>query len=361
MRRIIRIYILIFLGGAICFGNYSCVHTSEKKKDENKTIIAIKMDSSLVNSEVNPDSYKIRFDTVKVLQPFNRHGIALIENKNYQWNFANRKGYLILEWQDHEFETFAESDNGIECFPNGRSGKFMKWGYLNKTGSIYIPFIYDFAFPFSDGLAAVVKNSKLGFINSKGELKIDYLFDYTSDVCGFSEGLCQVYFKGKGCYIDTTGKIVIPPKYKECDPFYKEGFVFVKDSLGYVYMIDKTGKVVIDFSRKDYYVNRMGTQFSNGRLLVKDDVTEKCGFINHQGKIVIDCQYDDAISFCNGLAAVYYKNQGFWGFINTKGEVVLPFKYPSMVDRDFINITDTYLKNKDKKHDLVKTIDSIYW
>jgi len=35
--------------------------------------------------------------------------------------------------------------------------------------------------------------------------------------------------------------------------------------------------------------------------------------------------YDDAYEYSEGLAAV--KNEGKWGFINTKGRLVIPFEY----------------------------------
>lgn len=53
----------------------------------------------------------------------------------------------------------------------------------------------------------------------------------------------------------------------------------------------------------------------------------KRGFINLvTGKIIIPQQYDRAWIFSEGLAAVLKNNQ--LGFINTSGEVVIPFKFP---------------------------------
>ena len=47
----------------------------------------------------------------------------------------------------------------------------------------------------------------------------------------------------------------------------------------------------------------------------------KWGFVDTEGKLVIDCAYEDAESFCNGFAAVYI--DGKWGYIDTEGNVII--------------------------------------
>jgi len=51
----------------------------------------------------------------------------------------------------------------------------------------------------------------------------------------------------------------------------------------------------------------------------------KWGFIDKDGKQVIDMQYQDAMDFIGGLAAV--KRNSKWGFINRSGHTVVPFIY----------------------------------
>ena len=63
--------------------------------------------------------------------------------------------------------------------------------------------------------------------------------------------------------------------------------------------------------------------FSEGFAMVKKDGVY--GFINTKGEEVIPCKYDDAYSFSEGYAVV--KKGGKNGFINTNGEEVIPFKY----------------------------------
>ena len=49
------------------------------------------------------------------------------------------------------------------------------------------------------------------------------------------------------------------------------------------------------------------------------------GYVNSKGSVVIDFKYDGADKFSQGLAAV--KSGGKWGYINDKGETVIEFAY----------------------------------
>ena len=55
------------------------------------------------------------------------------------------------------------------------------------------------------------------------------------------------------------------------------------------------------------------------------DNSEKYGFIDRTGKLVIPLQYDSIGVFPEGLAAV--KSDGKVGFVDKTGKVVIPLKY----------------------------------
>ena len=80
---------------------------------------------------------------------------------------------------------------------------------------------------------------------------------------------------------------------------------------------ENTGKFVIN----PQFDNAL--DFSEGLAAVRigEIVTGKWGFIDKQGKIVINPQFDDAKSFRGGLAAV--KVGGKWGFIDKQGKIVI--------------------------------------
>ena len=87
-------------------------------------------------------------------------------------------------------------------------------GYCDKTGNAVITHSYDSPHDFSEGLAAVSKDSKWGFIDKTGKLVVPCIYDEAGD---FSDGLAKVAFEFDGAegsrvwgYIDKTGKVVIP-------------------------------------------------------------------------------------------------------------------------------------------------------
>lgn len=52
-----------------------------------------------------------------------------------------------------------------------------KWGYVNKQGKIVIPYKYEIAAEFSEGLAAVAINTKGGYIDQTGKTVIPFKYE----------------------------------------------------------------------------------------------------------------------------------------------------------------------------------------
>lgn len=158
------------------------------------------------------------------------------------------------------------------------------WGYVDKNLKKVIPFKYEYAYPFNQGLAPVMINGKWGFINKKGKTVIKAKYesfvimdsDYTYQV--FNDGLAVVQ-KGE-----------------------KWG------------AIDKAGKTVIPFEHETYFV------LCNGYATVVGS-DEKYTYINKKGKSAFKTKYDDANYFSKaGIALV--GNKGVYKLIDTKGKKI---------------------------------------
>lgn len=67
-------------------------------------------------------------------------------------------------------------------------------------------------------------------------------------------------------------------------------------------------------------------ELSEGLVPVRNLATNKCGYVNKNGNLVIDYKYQEAKNFYEGLALVSYDGRGF-GFIDKRGEIVVPFIY----------------------------------
>ena len=258
----------------------------------------------------------------------------------------------------------STGDDGILI----RAKKNGKYGFVDKTGKEVIPFVYNYAEPFSDGLARVTNNQwKDGFIDKTGKLVIPYSFEFNSshNDC-FSEGLAfnvkdmhhyfidksgkQVFDCGEGVvfspfseglvsvalydlgdytygYMDKTGKLVIPYSYLSANPF-SEGLACVENRNHNIVYIDKNGKVVITVT----YDN--AGSFSEGLALVSkyEDDRPKYGYIDKNGKLVIPLSFawEGASSFSDGLARIMKEEK--YGYIDKTGKIVIPCIYDEAED-----------------------------
>lgn len=87
--------------------------------------------------------------------------------------------------------------------------------------------------------------------------------------------------------------------------------IFASDRMGF---IDSSGKLVIGFNF--YYVH----EFREGLAAVQLVKDGKEGYIDEHGKLVIEPKYDSAFPFSNGRAKV--KIDGRWGFIDRNGDLI---------------------------------------
>jgi hypothetical protein len=103
--------------------------------------------------------------------------------------------------------------------------------------------------------------------------------------------------------------------------------------------------------------------FSDGLALVKKD--GKYGFIDKEGKSVIEPHFVSATAFSEGLAGVYLqKTDKYPLFINKKGEAI--FYLPNQVTKSFIkksisenNIFDSSFKNLINNSSLTSTFNAV--
>ncbi len=201
------------------------------------------------------------------------------------------------------------------------AGDNFRWAYVDKTGKVAFSGFYE-ARDFSDGLALVKMGGRFGYIDTTGKAVIPPLYRQGGK---FSEGLAPVQDGRFWGYLDKTGAVVIQPQYIEAGEF-SEGLAAVqpaRSGIGDKYgAIDAKGALVI---KPDY---EMMQPCSDG--LVAVSVGGKWGFIDKAGSSVINPQFDDAGNFVKGLAPAC--SGGKWGFINKSGQWVVEAKYDGAKD-----------------------------
>jgi len=193
-----------------------------------------------------------------------------------------------------------------------------KYGFIDKSDKEVTRRRYDDAQPFKEGFAKVYLDGNYGFIDKTGTEITRLKYDYVEP---FSEGMAIVKFRNKYGFIDRTGKEVIPLKYESAGGF-SDGLSSV--SFGFM------GQQHAYIDRSDNEVIRLKSgitayDFSEGLARAYDNKTRKWGFIDKTGNIIIQPQYDEALSFFDGLARV--KREGKYGFINKEGKEVILLMY----------------------------------
>jgi len=270
-----------------------------------------------------------------------------------------------------------------------------KWGFIDRTGKIIIPFEFDFVEPFSEGLARFRQNDsfKNGYIDKTGVVVIPAVYN---DAYAFSEERALVSITesieitedggmsviSKYGFIDKTGNVVIPIEYGYARSF-SEGLAAVSTNEGYGF-IDRNGDVVIPFQYmyalsfsggyatvlidwEPYHINNKGEVIGAGRYYPDDAVipteydsvypfyegmaivhnrdivdygdyiryeNEKYGFINTNGELIVPVIYDSVESFSNGFAVVGIGKRWVdrkYGYIDQTGRVVVPIEYDEAI------------------------------
>jgi len=136
------------------------------------------------------------------------------------------------------------------------------------------------------------------------------------------------YEKNKYGLFDHGGKVISPLKYDHLS-FSQEasGTLLVAEEHGDWGFINVHGEVVIDIKY------RWESDFSDGVACMHDDsplgMDKSCAYFNAKGNIIVPPgKWEESSDFNEGLAAVR-DTAGKCGYIDTTGDVVIPFKYAS--------------------------------
>ena len=222
------------------------------------------------------------------------------------------------------------------------------WGFARSNGEVQIPAQFDQISTFSAGRAIVKQNGEIfaidmagnrvallrdervtdfgNFANNRVTLLVDGewrratgAFDIGvasfEDIGMFSGGWVAAKRNGQWGVVDLGDEWLIPPNY--------DGIIM--DSIGRSY--GQGAVFVMQGGRVYLYVHgsRVGDAFDDAMPFSEENFAAVkrgglWGFINTAGEVVIDFQFEEALSFGQHLAAVrvgYY-----WGFINLFGDIV---------------------------------------
>ncbi len=291
-----------------------------------------------------------------------------------------------------EIEYFYERDyqqySDVKTFSNGYAAVQSSdlFGVIDETGENVLRKAYKQAGSFSyytsvnkddSGFVVPVQNKedKWMYISVKGNKKIDLPEKVKFDYLGLyvDNGLTAASVKGKYAYYDTKFEKQFG-NYAYASTF-NCGRAFVMESENEWYLINEDGKklnsepytaVVFDEKEIAFRNDRAfvaingsyrmididGKTIGDGKFvnaypflgtdqkdksdknttqnLAAVNVDGKWGFINKNGEMVIQPEFESAHSFSNSFAAVQI--DGKWGFINEEGKVVINCDFEDVKD-----------------------------
>lgn len=195
------------------------------------------------------------------------------ELKDGKWGFEDRLHRVVIPYM---YDYAGNFNEGLACVGIGEKDD-MKYGYIDRRGNIVIPFVYDKHGHFIDGTASVKKDGKYGTINKDGKEMIPIIYDWVGFHYKQNKGLVQVKLGDRRGFVRSNGDVVIPISYEDAEYFFCEDLVRVK-------------------------------------------LYGKWGYLDHKGDVVIPVIYDQAGNFKDGRAEVQMDGERF--YIDVNGRIL---------------------------------------
>jgi len=251
------------------------------------------------------------------------------------WMPPSDRADALFRFIDHDRAGFIDTSGRVVIPPTLDVGS--NWGqafydgllslgvadgpFMNTKGQKVLQDGFFRLWDFSEGLAAALQTSgsKWGFVDHAGHFVIPPQFPFYPEglVSSFSDGLAAIEISGRLGYIDRSGVFVIPRQFAAGTSF-DDGVARVVAEGPCVYFYDEHFDPCMRMS-----ANSAPMTGSGGRGPASGHPC-KWRFIDKTGKPIIAAEYEGAMGFHEGLAAV--KVGELWGFINLQGVfVIAPF------------------------------------
>lgn len=246
-----------------------------------------------------------------------KSGLAPVVEKGQCVKYIDRSGETKFELKKYKGEIITaatEFQNGKAVFKTSSN----HYGFIDTSGKIIIPPIYDYASLFYGEYAVVRKEDKIAFINEQGD-EIMYFDQHI--ICQFlpSEGVFPFIERENGeedawGYMNLKGEKVIKEnkRFNGAMNFINGRAVFY-NSNNEAGLIDKKGNIII---RAKY----QSLIQCNDLLIFKDNDRE--GLLDYDGNIIMKPEYKEIIPFISHNKFTYALDSDEWVLIDRKGQEV---------------------------------------
>lgn len=253
---------------------------------------------TILNSD-GSKAIKVDYDTIGEYE----NGVARITLKEKVGYLKKDGTYLVKPVWDGAFKDYEKDYYHIQ--------KSNQWGLVLPDSTVIEP-VSNQPVTYKDGYATIYVDGKYTYMKKNGEYLTKEKFDYVEP---FSDGMGRVTINYKTAYINEKGEL---SKIYQFGDDYNEGVACVFVGDGYIF-INKNGENAFPaapkFGMARSFSSNLAAVWSNG----------KWGYINLNGEIAIQHNFDKAFPFYKGIAAVKANNK--YGFIDKNGKYIIEPKY----------------------------------
>ncbi len=226
------------------------------------------------------------------------NGIAPVRVGEH-WGYVDKTGRWVHQPQCDEIDTLTDSLQIVV--------KNKKRGLINQTGKLVCPIKYDWISELGDSGLGVVQighdefQMQRGVIDKTGRFLLEPIAGrdfHTVNLKGESDQKIFPRLKNRVWgFTDNHGKVVIEPQFDSID-FLGEGMVAVR-AKRLIGLVDVRSEKLV-CPPKYYYVRK----YSEGLAEAQPELTDKFGYVNRAGNLVIPAAWRATNRFCDGVAAV---------------------------------------------------------
>lgn len=261
----------------------------------------------------------------------------VVKNDENKYGLINYNKKQILECKYDEIKHVAGS--GMYVVKEGEN-----LNLINEDGETLLTNKFEDAISIDNENIIIKQGNKYGIMSSDGDLKIEPQYDALEYLF---DGNYKAEKDGKYGVIDLSNKIMLDFYYSDIKYMSEEGFIRAERENQETTLINtqfqsKCKGTIEEINSKHSYIvlNENGERnYYNFQLEPKNvkDIfpantlylskqNGKYGFVNKNGIVIVDYEYDDAIEQNEyGYASV--KKNGKWGAIDLKGKLVTEPKY----------------------------------
>jgi len=238
--------------------------------------------------------------------PF-QNGIAKVQDYDKSYFFIDKSGTQISQLR------FAQAGNLKDDLIKIQTSN--GYNFVNLEGDTLLEKSVVTAKDFNNGLSKIkYLNQKYGLINTSGSIIIPYEYDQISEE---ENGLFRVKQNGKYGIIDKTGNIVLAPSHDHMSHF--QNGVFVSKTDGKFEFRNAKNQVLHSLENIET-IEPMGVDawraYKNGKF----------GIINSANEMIAPYNYDELFNLEDGMIAYRIKDQ--WGYMNDKGQQTISAQFP---------------------------------